>query len=183
MAHRFNGVKQHYSFSDTAIHFCSSRPFKLCSILFIIFLMNSCGLFKSKHSSKTYNRLTNDIITTARSYTGTPYRSGGLTEKGMDCSGLLFTTFKSVGLQLPRTSWQQAETGQEVRLSEVRPGDLLFFVTNKKGAGAINHSGIVTEVRKDEIRFIHSSTSKGVREDNLYTDYWRAAFAKAVRPF
>lgn len=99
----------------------------------------------------------------------------------MDCSGLLFTSFKSVGIDLPRISWQQAEAGRQVRISDVKPGDLLFFVTNRKGQGAINHSGIVTEVRKDQVLFIHASSSKGVREDNLYTDYWRSAFAKAVR--
>lgn len=84
---------------------------------------------------------------------------------------------------MPRISWQQAEVGKEVRIREARPGDLIFFVTGKKGAGSINHAGIVTRVRGDDVWFIHASTSKGVREDNLQTDYWRSALAKIMRPF
>lgn len=122
-----------------------------------------------------------NVIATARSFTGTPYRTGGTDARGMDCSGLIMTSFEAVGIRMPRVSWQQAETGREVGMADVRPGDLVFFVTNKKGQSAINHSGIVSRVTNEEIWFIHASSSKGVREDNLNTPYWRQAFAKLVR--
>jgi probable lipoprotein NlpC len=152
---------------------------RIFGYLVLVYGVSSCSLFKKSGSKPA--RLSQEIIATARGYLGTPYRSGGTTAKGMDCSGLLFTTFKTVGIDLPRISWQQAEAGQQVRISDVQPGDLVFFVTNRKGQGAINHSGIVTEIRQGQVLFIHASTSKGVREDNLYTDYWRSAFAKAIR--
>jgi probable lipoprotein NlpC len=134
-------------------------------------------------SQRYSSRAVNNIIATARSYYGVPYRTGGNDASGFDCSGLLCSVFKSNGFTLPRISWQQASTGREVSMSEIQEGDLLFFVTNKNG-GSINHSGLVTEVHSSsEILFIHASSSKGVREDNLFNNYWKTAFVKAVRPF
>ncbi len=148
--------------------------------LILLFFISSCSLFKK---TPKYSKVSAEIIETARSYTGTPYRSGGADRKGMDCSGLIITSFKEVGLQMPRISWQQAEVGKEIRLRDARPGDLVFFVTGKKGAAPINHAGIVTRIKGNEIWFIHASTSKGVREDNLQTDYWKSSFARITRPF
>lgn len=149
-------------------------------LLILFFFISSCSLFKK---TPKYSKVSAEIIETARSYTGTPYRSGGADRKGMDCSGLIITSFKEVGLQMPRISWQQAEVGKEIRLRDAQPGDLVFFVTGKKGAAPINHAGIVTRIKGNEIWFIHASTSKGVREDNLQTDYWKSAFARITRPF
>lgn len=146
----------------------------------LLFFISSCSLFKK---TPKYSKVSAEIIETARKYTGTPYRSGGTDRRGMDCSGLIITSFKEVGLQMPRISWQQAEVGKEIRLRDARPGDLVFFVTGKKGAAPINHAGIVTRIKGNEIWFIHASTSKGVREDNLQTDYWKSAFARITRPF
>lgn len=122
------------------------------------------------------------VIRAARSYTGTRYRYGGTTRKGMDCSGLLCTSFQAVDITLPRTSAEQARYGEEVRLSRVEPGDLVFF-SERKGGSKVSHVGMVTEVNGDDVRFIHASTSRGVIEDNLYSDYFQKIFVKAVRPF
>lgn len=125
------------------------------------------------------------MISVARTYTGVPYRSGGIDYSGVDCSGLLWSVFKQIGLNIPRVAWQQAEFFQEVKLENVQAGDLVFFITNNKGqSSTISHSGMITEVRSDkEIIFIHASSSKGVREDNIFNNYWKASFAKAIRPF
>ncbi len=126
---------------------------------------------------------TSKVVQVARSYIGTPYRYGGTSRSGMDCSGLLCASFESAGVKIPRSSYEQAEMGSEVRLREIAPGDLVFFSDHKAG-GKVSHAGLVTAVRgSDAVTFVHSSTSRGVVEDNLYAEYYRKIFVKAIRPF
>ena len=178
------------------------HTFQRVLILFLLLLvMDSCRLFRRRESnssstsyptnspsktySKTYNsRTINEVVSLARSYTGVPYRSGGTDGNGMDCSGLLFCVYSQIGFKIPRISWQQAEVGHEISIDDLHAGDWVFFVTNKGGTASINHAGLVTEKRSDkEVIFIHASSSKGIKEDNLFSKYWMACFAKASRPF
>lgn len=123
------------------------------------------------------------VIQAARSYIGTPYKYGGTTRRGMDCSGLLCTTFQTVNITLPRPSYEQAEFGQEVRPRDLQPGDLVFF-SEKKSRNKVSHVGMVTEVNgPNDVTFIHASTSRGVIEDDFYKEYYQKIFVKAVRPF
>lgn len=62
-----------------------------------------------------------------RAFAGTPYQWGGVTPWGVDCSGLVQTTFLARGISLPRDAAQQAELGEPVPLGQHEPGDLLFF--------------------------------------------------------
>ncbi|MGN7889010.1 C40 family peptidase [Dyadobacter sp. 22481] len=126
-----------------------------------------------------------EVVQIARTYTGTPYRSGGNDKDGIDCSGLICQVYSEMGVKVPRISWQQSEFGQEVgSVAEIKPGDWLFFVPEAGKEGYVSHAGIVTDVRgRDEIIFIHASTSRGVREDNLFSTYFKGRFVKAMRPF
>jgi cell wall-associated NlpC family hydrolase len=138
-------------------------------------LVSSTGL-------PTGNERVRITIQEARSFIGTPYRWGGTNRTGLDCSGLLVTAFRRSGIALPRTSVEQSKTGRLVSLHEVTPGDLVFFAL--QGRRRISHVGLVTEVRgKKDVRFIHASSSLGVIESNLFSDYYRKNFVKARRPF
>jgi probable lipoprotein NlpC len=121
------------------------------------------------------------VISTARTYIGTPYKYGGTTRSGMDCSGLLMNSFKAINLSLPRTSEAQSKIGMKVDMEDIQPGDLVFFATGKKKR-EITHVGLVTDVkRKENVKFIHASSSLGVVEANLYAEYYQKAYRYARR--
>lgn len=178
---------------------------KYCIILFSLGILVSCGTtshvvhkghshrHKKKpvsetttdHTPRTYSAASsystpqvNSVLTEAKSYMGTPYKYGGTTRSGLDCSGLVINAFDAVGMKMPRISREQANEGQEIRLRDVREGDLVFF--NTSGSN-ISHVGIVETVRNGEIFFIHSSTSKGVIISSLEEIYWNRRFVKATR--
>lgn len=109
------------------------------------------------------------VIAHAKLFLGTPYRLGGTSHSGIDCSGLVINAFGSINLKLPRTSAQQGQKGRAISIDQARPGDLIFFDTERKGR--ISHAGIITSV-KEGIRFIHSSSSRGVIISDLQSRYW-----------
>ncbi|MCA8833434.1 C40 family peptidase [Hymenobacter pini] len=121
------------------------------------------------------------VIETARSYQGTPYKFGGTTRQGMDCSGLLHESFAAINISIPRSSNEQAAWGEPVRPQDLRPGDLVFFGASP-GSSTITHVGMVTEASPESVQFIHSSSSLGVVENALESDYYLSRFIKAVRP-
>lgn len=120
------------------------------------------------------------LINTALEYSGVRYKYGGTSKAGLDCSGLMLITFGEHNYDLPRSSSQMALEGQKVKLNEVVKGDLLFFCTGRRNR-KINHVGLVVTTEGDEIKFIHSSTSRGVIVSSLREGYWNSAFVKATR--
>jgi cell wall-associated NlpC family hydrolase len=136
----------------------------------------------ARYARTHINRDIEKVIRTARSYRGTPYKYGGTSRIGMDCSGLLCTSFKAINVTLPRNSFDQSQFGREVRPRDLRPGDLVFFGASG-GSRHISHVGMITDIKsRDEIYFIHASTSLGVKEDNLYSAHYQKIFIKATRP-
>ena len=120
------------------------------------------------------------ILKDAEKYLGAPYKYGGNTSSGFDCSGYTVKVFDENDLKLPRRSADQANFGKKIEIKNVQPGDLLFFATS--GAGKVSHVGIVHDVGSDgEVKFIHASTSKGVVISSLNENYWNKAYLHAQR--
>ncbi|MCB0494988.1 MAG: C40 family peptidase [Cyclobacteriaceae bacterium] len=150
------------------------KVFLASSFLILLLLLDSCAGHKSKRSR------IETVIETARSYTGTPYKWGGTTRSGMDCSGLLLNSFKAIDYDIPRTSAAQSKTGKKVSKNDIKEGDLLFFATGDKKR-KITHVGLVTEVHGKDVKFIHASSSLGVVESDLSMDYYQKRFRQARR--
>ena len=117
-----------------------------------------------------------EVVREAKRYIGTPYRMGGTTTNGLDCSGLVSTVYGKFGIAVPRTSREQAGFGQKIGRSELKPGDLVFFRT--AGGTQITHVGIYSGSGE----FIHASTrSRRVKFDRLDNKYFSKRFATARR--
>jgi cell wall-associated NlpC family hydrolase len=98
------------------------------------------------------------LLAKAKACIGVPYRWGGMSTKGFDCSGFVRFVFGSCGIDLDRTSRSQAEQGDPIDLAKIQPGDLLFFSTQGMRKG-ISHVGIYL----GEGQFIHAASWSGPR--------------------
>ena len=111
-----------------------------------------------------------------RNWRGAPYRYGGMTPRGVDCSGFVVRTFRDkFAMQLPRETREQAEIGTRIDKSDLLPGDLVFF---KTGSG---ESGLHVGIYDTDNQFIHASTSQGVTRSSLDNVYWNKKFWQARR--
>ncbi len=108
----------------------------------------------------------------AANWIGTPYRSGGDSRKGTDCSGMVHQIYRKVyRVQVPRNSEELKKNSSKVAKRNLREGDLVFFSSNRSKR-RVAHVGIYLKNGK----FIHSSTSRGVivsrLSENYYTKHW-----------
>lgn len=135
----------------------------------------------TKSDQRKTNRLVEELIDAAAENLGVKYKHGGTTKAGFDCSGLMFTIFDSNNITLPRNSYQQSKIGVVINpeREQAQKGDLIFFKTNK--SSQINHVGIVIEANDDEIKFIHSSTSKGVIISSTKEPYFKNSLVQLNR--
>ncbi|WP_100610071.1 C40 family peptidase [Confluentibacter lentus] len=135
-------------------------------------------------SSKSVNTTTSkayNIVEYAKQFKGVRYRFGGATKAGMDCSGLVFESFRAHDIILPRISRDMAKNGEKIPLSNVGIGDLVFFKTGNR-RDDISHVGLVVSSDEDgNIEFIHSTTSAGVIVSSITEDYWDKTFVEARR--
>ncbi|QQV02286.1 MULTISPECIES: C40 family peptidase [Chryseobacterium] len=145
-------------------------------------LSNAKNSLKSLEIAKAikHSKTIDNILAEASTYLGTPYRYGGTTRSGIDCSAFVLSVFgAAAGLSLPRVAASQAQEGESVDKENLQKGDLIFFSHGRR----ISHVGIVEEVTEDgEIKFIHAATSKGVMISSLNDSYWgpKYRFAKRV---
>ena len=121
-----------------------------------------------------------EILKDAQKYLGAPYKYAGNTSAGFDCSGLVCKVFDENNTKLARRSEDQSNQGKSISIKEARPGDLVFFAT--AGGSRVTHVGIVHDIGNNgEVKFIHSSTSKGVIISSLNEKYWNNAYLFARR--
>ncbi|BFM43333.1 hypothetical protein CFS9_19740 [Flavobacterium sp. CFS9] len=133
----------------------------------------------NKESKRENRYIVTHLIEHATDNIGARYKAGGTTKSGYDCSGLVFTTFESENIKLPRNSFEQAKVGRIIKFNDAQKGDLIFFKTNR--SKQINHVGLIVEVKPDEIKFVHSSTSKGVIISSTKEAYYQNSFAQINR--
>lgn len=160
-------------------------------------LLSGCGSSKSqpKASDKTAepatvsnifrpspNGLSDPIIAISslseqqHLWKGTRYRLGGTSRSGIDCSGFMQVTFRDLfGIQLPRTTTEQAQAGRQISKSEIRTGDLVFFKTGRGPNG--KHVGVYVK----NGQFLHASTKGGVIYSDMNSPYWSKTFWQARR--
>jgi probable lipoprotein NlpC len=131
--------------------------------------------------ARAYLEARNRVINASAKYLNTPYRYGGITASGLDCSGFIYISFKdALGVSLPRSSTGLHSWTDSISIDKAQPGDLLFFKTDS--SGNISHVGLYLGGRN----FIHSASAgphTGVIYSNLDETYWNRTFAGAGRVF
>lgn len=144
-------------------------------------LMKASSLKASTLNANTSNQAnastqetTNQLISTAKSFLGVPYKWGGTTPAGFDCSGYTQYVFASQNITLPRVSIDQYRAGTPVAFNDLIPGDLVFFtlVSGKQ----VSHVGIYL----GDNQFISATSSKGIAIYS-FTPYWANAYVGAKR--
>jgi cell wall-associated NlpC family hydrolase len=150
------------------------RAFVAFFVAFTIFAGGGAALAAPTAPAKTSKATGKDIVVTAQKYRGTPYKYGGTSPKGFDCSGFVWYVYAQHGINLPRTADKQYEVGMAVKANDLKPGDVVFFTTEEKGP---SHCGIFVGQGK----FIHASSSRGVMVSGLADQYWKPRYIGARR--
>ena len=125
---------------------------------------------KGDHSDHVRRLLLNQY----KKWAKTPYRSGGMSRKGIDCSGLVRMIFsQEFGIELPRTVKYQARKGRNISKKNLEPGHLIFFKTGTRS----RHVGIYLGNNE----FLHASAKMGVIVSSLKNPYWAPRLWKIVK--
>lgn len=150
------------------------------SKVLLAFFFSCLIIGQADAQSKRKRKKINQVISEARTYIGTPYRYGGMSGSGIDCSGLMYNCYQKIDVTLPRTSKEQSKVGRSKGWNSIRPGDIVYFKFKEKG-NKWYHSGMITYAGDDDIRFIHASSSRGVVESSLMLDYYKKNVKKFRR--
>lgn len=121
------------------------------------------------------------VITYGKQLLGKPYRYVKDGCRPMDCSGFLVHIFGRYNLRLGGSSADIARRVRKVKVSEVRPGDILFFKGRSLQGNRIGHSAIAVAVEGDRILMLHSAVHGGIRYDYHDSAYYRRRFLFAGR--
>lgn len=114
------------------------------------------------------------VVATASRQVGAPYRYGGASPRGFDCSGLVFFSYGRAGIRVPRTTRDLYRHAQPIAVNDLRPGDLLFFYFENKVGHVAIYAG--------DNQFIHApSSGKHVMLGTLDDQFWRERLVSAGR--
>lgn len=158
--------------------------------LLTLFLVSmSSFVFAQKTSNdSTLMRLKNDpiqfsakLIDFANNHLHIRYRSGGTQPSGFDCSGFVRFCFANFGINLPHSSASQGTLGMDIPRAAAQPGDLIFFKGHSAYGSSIGHVGIITEIKGNAIKFIHSAWGGGIRYDLDSENYYQKRFMAIKR--
>ena len=139
--------------------------------------------FEERHEQLRQNNTAHvdKMISFAKTFLGTPYVTAGASPTGFDCSGFVMYVLGNFGFNIVHSSYGMAEYGKTVKLSEVKPGDLMFFKGRNVNATRIGHVAMVVEVHPtDGIKFIHAS-SRGIAIDNFSGGYYVPRYVTTKR--
>lgn len=155
----------------------STRKLKT-GILFLLVtsMVWGCSAMPLQADADEYEDVRMQVVSTALTQLGKPYRWGGDTPKeGFDCSGLVHYSYLQAGVEVPRTSLEQYRSSKAIRMSQLRPGDLIFFRLKSR---RISHVAIYI----GDNRFVHApKTGKDVSFADLDNPYWKKYMAGAGR--
>ncbi|HCX24928.1 MAG: hypothetical protein CMB80_20830 [Flammeovirgaceae bacterium] len=148
------------------------------AIVFIFFatFLAAPSFAQSKKKQKKIEK----VISMAHTYLGVPYRYGGMGKDGIDCSALIYNCYRVIDVDLPRTAKDQSKIGSSKSWGNLRPGDIVYFKFKNKGEKWY-HSGMITYVGDDDVKFIHASSSRGVVMSSLMSDYYKKNVKKFRR--
>jgi murein DD-endopeptidase len=149
--------------------------FHPCQLVFLLFVAGLTGCASTPPESGEAHTLHRPVLDVAISQLGAPYRYGGSTPRGFDCSGLVYYAYRRVGIRVPRSTSAQYHHARRVTLDELQPGDLVFF---KRVFRSVSHVGIYA----GNSRFIHApSKGRVVSYDSLNDPYWKRRLVAAGR--
>lgn len=157
------------------------RPIRALLVLLMISLVAGCqsspprtttsGPLNSTTTDAGQRATLQQLYEQHQQWQGTPYRLGGQSRTGIDCSAFVQTTFMDqFGIALPRTTSQQLDVGQQISKADLRAGDLVFFRNGQ-------HVGIYLE----EDKFLHASTRIGVTISSMNNVYWSRKYWRSIR--
>ncbi|MCB0509744.1 MAG: C40 family peptidase [Bacteroidetes bacterium] len=151
------------------------------------FCQNSVSLLVKEQNSEDSVKLINSptlefkaqdsVLNQAFSYQGVPYKIGGMSQQGMDCSGLICKSFGALNLKLPHSSGELSKLGNYVEADSLQVGDLIFFKGRSMNTPSVGHVAMVSKLSNGFIYIIHATNSKGVIEEILqknsyFMDRW-----------
>ena len=147
-----------------------------CCLLAGLGVLTGCSSALTQNASQSRSDTTGEqIVAFSRELIGSPYRYGGESPSGFDCSGLVRYVYRKVGITVPHSSRLIYQRSRKVSLDHLQPGDLLFFNVFRN---KISHVGIYTESGK----FIHApSSGKRVSMARLSNPYWEKRLVGAGR--
>jgi murein DD-endopeptidase len=141
----------------------------------LLLMLFGCAATPEAPSSRVSDATAREAVAHAQKLIGTPYRYGGATPEGFDCSGLVHYSYARSGITLPRSTELLRKSTALISMDDLRKGDLLFFDQEGKKASHV-------ALYLGEGRFIHAPSTGGrVRTDLLTANYWKKHFAEARR--